>query len=505
MSLSMIHLFYRGTDNSIYSRWRNNWPCEQHIGGTLNGDPIAAQVPGTNILQLFYRGTDNSVYSRWRNADGSWSGESRIGGTLNGDPIAAQVPGTNILQLFYRGTDNSIYSRWRNANGSWSAESHIGGTLNGDPIAAQLPGLNILQLFYRGTDNSIYSRWRNADGSWSAESHIGGTLNGDPIAAQLPGLNILQLFYRGTDNSIYSRWRNADGSWSAESHIGGTLNGDPIAAQLPGLNILQLFYRGTDNGIYSNWRNPDGSWSGENHIGGVLNGDPIAADVPAVMANYTVVLMLWGPPQPPNQTKWTSTLTGPDLSNALTQIANAGYFSLLTQYNINQVAIAGAPTPLTNPPWPAGDSTYTTRFTMNDVVNVITKSFSSGVPSPDTFNNTIPVYIVITPRGGLMTGDPGSLGAHAMFCWGPSNTNVIYAYVGAQGDLNDTIPVATHEIVEALGENGGAPNELCDGCQTLYGGGVNAGIGTFSVASYFDAATNQCVAPPSFSKPAPAP
>jgi len=36
-------------------------------GGILNGDPNAARVPGTDVLQLFYRGTDNSVYTRWRN------------------------------------------------------------------------------------------------------------------------------------------------------------------------------------------------------------------------------------------------------------------------------------------------------------------------------------------------------------------------------------------------------------------------------------------------------
>jgi hypothetical protein len=406
-----------------------------------------------------------------------------------------------MIQLFYRGTDNGVYTRWRDAAGSWSCEQGLGGILNGDPVAAHVPGTNVLQLFYRGTDNNVYTRWRNPDGSWSNEQHLGGILNGDPIAAHVPGTNVLQLFYRGTDNSVYTRWRNPDGSWSNEQHLGGILNGDPIAAQLPYTNVLQLFYRGADNSVYTRWRNPDGSWSIEQGLGGILKGDPIEADVAAVMASYTVVLMLWGPPQPPNQTKWLSTLTGPDLSNALTQIANGGYFSLLAQYKVKQVTIAGRPTPLTTPPWPPGDSQFTTRFSMNDIVNVVEGSFSSGVPSPDKFNTT-PIYIVITPRGGLMTDNPNSLGEHSRFCWSPANINVIYAYVGAQGDLNDTIPVATHEIVEALGANGGAPKELCDDCQTLYGSGVSAGIGTFSVASYFDAATNQCVAPPSFHKPA---
>ena len=78
---------------------------------------------------------------------------------------------------------------------------------------------------------------------------------------------------------------------------------------------------------------------------------------------------------------------------------------------------------------------------------------------------------------------------------------LIYAYVGAQSDLNDTLGVATHEIVEAIGQNGGAPKELCDDCLTKYGLS-NAGIDSYTVNSYFDAETNQCVAPPGFAKPA---
>ncbi len=213
--------------------------------------------------------------------------------------------------------------------------------------------------------------------------------------------------------------------------------------------------------------------------------------------------MLWGPPQPPKQKKWLSTLTGPDLSKALTKIAAGGYFKLLAQYQAKKVTIAGTPTSLTTPPWPPGDKKkkFVTLFTMNDVVNVIKKSFSKGVPSPDKFRDTTPIYIVITPRGGSMTDDSSSLGEHSTFSWGSAKTHVVYAYVGAQSDLNDTLVVATHEIVEAIGANGDAPKELCDECQDLYGG-VNAGIGTYTVETYFDAATNQCVAPPSFHKPA---
>ena len=91
------------------------------------------------VLQIFYRGTDNGLYTRWRSHYGGWSNEQQIGGVLEGDPVAAVVPGTNILQLFYRGANSAVWSRWRNPDGSWSAEQQIGGVPVGDPVVAAIP------------------------------------------------------------------------------------------------------------------------------------------------------------------------------------------------------------------------------------------------------------------------------------------------------------------------------------------------------------------------------
>ncbi len=111
-------------------RPRSSGSCPAPLGDCAyapRGHPIAAAVPGTDILQLFARGADAGVWSRWRNPDGSWSGEQNLGGKLNGDPVAAVIPGTNVLQLFYRGLDDGVWSRWRNPDGSWSAEQSLGG------------------------------------------------------------------------------------------------------------------------------------------------------------------------------------------------------------------------------------------------------------------------------------------------------------------------------------------------------------------------------------------
>jgi len=237
----------------------------------VSANLIASVVPGTNILQLFYRGTDEGIWSQWRNPNGSWSGEQGLGGVLTSDITAAVVPGTNVLQLFYRGTDNAVWTRWRQADGVWSDEQTLGGVLTSDITAAVVPGTHVLQLFYRGTDNAVWTRWRQADGVWSDEQTLGGVLTSDITAAVVPGTDVLRLFYRGTDNAVWTRWRQADGVWSNEQTLGGVLTSDITAAMVPGTHILQLFYRGTDNAVWTRWRQVNGVWSNEQTLGGVLS------------------------------------------------------------------------------------------------------------------------------------------------------------------------------------------------------------------------------------------
>jgi len=59
-------------------------------------------------IQMFYRGTDNGLWTRSRDPDGTWTAEAPLGGALASDPVAAAIPGTDILQVFYRGTDNGL-------------------------------------------------------------------------------------------------------------------------------------------------------------------------------------------------------------------------------------------------------------------------------------------------------------------------------------------------------------------------------------------------------------
>ena len=285
----ILQLFYGGGDNALWTRWLDldsgaYWSDEQRLGGFLGGNPVAAVIPGTDILQLFYRGGDSGLWTRWLDS-GTWSDEHPLGGVLTSDPVAYPIPGTDILQLFYRGGDNGLWTRWRDpaATPNWSDEHPLGGVLTSDPAVAQIPGTDILQVFYRGRDSvGLWTRWRDpaATPNWSDEQPLGGVLTSDPLAVAIPGTDILQLFYRGGDDGLWTRWRDpaATPNWSDEQPLGGVLTGDPVAAAIPGTDILQLFYRGGDDGLWTRWRDPAATpnWSHEQRLGGGLNGDPVA-------------------------------------------------------------------------------------------------------------------------------------------------------------------------------------------------------------------------------------
>ncbi|WP_375483256.1 hypothetical protein, partial [uncultured Mycobacterium sp.] len=281
----VLHLFYFGMDNSVYSRSRNGdgfWSEEERLGGAAESAITASVIPGTEVLQLFYSGPDGGVNTRRRSPIGSWSAEQNLGGRVSSKQIAAlAIPGTKVLQLFYRGSDGGVSSRWRYPNGSWSEEQHLGGTVSGEITASVVPDTQLVQLFYRASDNTVSTIWGDPTVRWSKEQNLGGDAISDIAAARVPGTDVLRLFYVGSDHAVWSRWRNPDGSWSAEQRIGGqvTENGGIATVVVPSSDVLQLFYRGP-GGACSRWRDPDGSWSAEQQLRGDVGSGIAAALVP---------------------------------------------------------------------------------------------------------------------------------------------------------------------------------------------------------------------------------
>jgi hypothetical protein len=220
--------------------WSSNyWSDEQDLTFPINGDPIAAPLPSVDyVIQLFYRDTNNLLNTRWRSQDGSWEPNwpdppQQIVESvpLNSDPIAVQVPGTNILELFYTSNTGSIHTIWRQPDGNWQPPVNSNGDLgaNGSTLAAvQVPGTDKLLLLFVGAGNKLYSLIRDPSGSWSAPTAAPGDyfLNeGCGLTArQMPGTNLVEIFNVSPKNQLMTRIYNDEGGWSKETPIAASVN-----------------------------------------------------------------------------------------------------------------------------------------------------------------------------------------------------------------------------------------------------------------------------------------
>ena len=206
------------------------------------------------------------------------------------------------------------------------------------------------------------------------------------------------------------------------------------------------------------------------------------------MTHYSVVPMFWGAtfPRGAEDPNFPATPYAPeDFRVALTAIANAGYFSRLTEYGAEQVSIADPF--ISDDPWPDnGNGYYVADFTADQVVSFIQKHLPDVAPAP----GATPIYGVVIPNGSLL--DVEALGAHHVFSNGSQSG--IWFWIYGSNSLSNVCQVATHEIVEAIGADFGVPNELCDDCRTRNPGGRKLENGLI-VETYYDQGNDLCVAP----------
>ena len=82
----------------------------KRLGGSATSGPaIVAEAAG--ILHLFFRGSDNTLRHRWRTPGSpSWSQEEDLGGSLASEPAAASWS-SGRRDVFARGPDNALKHR----------------------------------------------------------------------------------------------------------------------------------------------------------------------------------------------------------------------------------------------------------------------------------------------------------------------------------------------------------------------------------------------------------
>ena len=225
----------------------------------------------------------------------------------------------------------------------------------------------------------------------------------------------------------------------------------------------------------------------------------------AHMSEYAVILTFWGNPFPDLQPNFPINGNPPvpyssqQLSDKLRLLIQTGYFSILKQYGAGKTILSQAnPFFIYNDSWPTlPDGYYVTRFKVGQILDFLIRNFGNSLVTPIMDGSQVikPIYLVVLPNGSLVDdADPIATkdnGAH--YTNSVSNESVIWGWMYANHDIDGGTHLATHEIVEAIGADNGAPKELCDDCQDQNPDGnyVN-GILT---ETYFDLKTGTCIAP----------
>ena len=112
---SAVHLFVRGADNSLWSRWWDGatwYPTWYNLGGQFtSGLGVASWAPGH--LDVFGVGTDSQIWQR--QYDAGWSGFTPVGfppgGLAAGSSPDAVSSGPGRIDLIVRGSDNQPWVR----------------------------------------------------------------------------------------------------------------------------------------------------------------------------------------------------------------------------------------------------------------------------------------------------------------------------------------------------------------------------------------------------------
>jgi hypothetical protein len=229
-------IYYRGTDNKMYSIWYNGGPQ----WGVLNDN--ITNVAGNVTLNysetsLYYRGTDGKLnYFFYNNGQWNWGVLSNTVTNVAGD-IAISTDDKNI---FYRGTDNKLYIFYYQSGWKW-------GVVRNDitNVAGSVKyTYNTNFVNYRGTDNKMYWVKYNSGWQWGALNNNVADCAGDIALSN----NNNYVNYKSTDGRIkYLGYVN--GGWNANEYIKYRYNniaGD-LVSDISG-NIIVA--RGTDNKIY---------------------------------------------------------------------------------------------------------------------------------------------------------------------------------------------------------------------------------------------------------------
>jgi len=308
----ILDLYGVGTDGKAWTTGVSNGN-PSYAPGPLNSPlnaPLASNVTSVswdpNVVHLYARGQDNSLYSRWWSAAGwnpqGWVSVNAAGKFTSGFGVASWAPGH--LDVFGLGTDSKVYQIQYDAG--WTGFSPVGGPPVGLAAGAApdavSSGPGRIHLVVRGGDNQPWVRSFtafNVGGVRSTPQVSGAYIQ--PATVKSDGT----VWIWGTDNQ-HKPWQlqvqNLTDIVSVASgehfHLGlkrdGTVwtwsryfAGQPKATQVPGLMNVMSVEAGDDHALALTKDRKLWAWGG-NSEGQLGDGSKTARPTPTKVMDDVV-------------------------------------------------------------------------------------------------------------------------------------------------------------------------------------------------------------------------
>jgi hypothetical protein len=160
----------------------------------------------------------------------------------------------------------------------------------------------------------------------------------------------------------------------------------------------------------------------------------------------------------PDQGSFTSA----DMDKAIARLCSSNYFSATNYFDIDIGTIkVHSPGDVAPSDPPKSWANPMKGFTLDDIASFLTDELDNGrVPKPASFNDT-PIYVAIVKQGLYSKDESNDVGYHYSFNY--KNKSTLCAWVMQGSDLDGTMPIVAHEVVETLSNLGGA-GEAADPC-----------------------------------------
>ncbi|MFE7765365.1 hypothetical protein [Streptomyces sp. NPDC057438] len=105
-------MFFRGTDNALWHLPQTDdydgWATLTSLGGTLTGNPAAAQAADGRLAAFHWGGGHLWACEQNIINGAAWSAHERIAQNIGGEPVV-EADGHGRLHVFFHGSDHAVW------------------------------------------------------------------------------------------------------------------------------------------------------------------------------------------------------------------------------------------------------------------------------------------------------------------------------------------------------------------------------------------------------------